>query len=115
MSDLFAWGESQRAAAEGMRQAADHANKERHGWTADAYIFLLAFAERNTLFISEDVSSASKALGFPQPPTDRAWGAVYRKAIRDGVITQEGTGRSSRRHASICPRWRSQIYRGVAA
>lgn len=108
--DLFAYAE--RARDEGMRRAANHADRTIPAWTDSAYSFLLAFARSHELFISEDVSNASKVQGFPQPPTDRAWGAVYRRAVKAGVIIQDGFGRSVRRHASICPRWRSQIHRG---
>lgn len=93
----------------GMRQAIVHANQASTHWGDVAYDYLVSFARRTALFISEDVSDASKESGIPQPPTDRAWGAVYRRAIKDGVIIQDGTGRSRRRHASICPQWKSLV------
>lgn len=100
----------------GMQQAIDHADRQMAGWSEHAYQFLVEFARYTPSFISEDVSDASKAVSsFPQPPTDRAWGSVYRRACHDGVIAQDGSGRSRRRHASICPRWRSLIFRGTAA
>jgi hypothetical protein len=34
---------------------------------------------------------------------------VYQKAARNGIIVRDGAGVSLRRHASICPRWRSLI------
>lgn len=93
----------------GMARAAEHAERVCDGWAEQAYAFLVTFAKRTDLFISEDVSDASKAEGLPQPPTDRAWGSVYRRAIKAGVIVQDGSGRSRRRHCSICPRWRSMV------
>lgn len=109
MSDL----ERARQEAElGMGQAADHADRMRPGWTDDAYTFLVRFAERHPSFISEDVSDASKDdLFFDQPPTDRAWGSVYRRAIKHRIIEKESTGISRRRHASVCIRWQSLVYR----
>jgi hypothetical protein len=107
--DLFAFAEAQRDA--GMLQAAEHADESFHNWTDRAYCFLVAYATTHRDFISEDVSDASKEVDFPQPPTDRAWGSVYRKAARNDVILQTGSGRSRRRHASICPRWSSLICR----
>lgn len=114
MTDLFQYAEAQRDI--GMLRAARHAENVHPHWNDQAYDFLVAFAKRSKEFISEDVSGASKEAGFPQPPTDRAWGSIYRKAVRNDVIIQVGSGRSRRRHASICPKWGSLIYRsGVAA
>lgn len=96
----------------GMARAINHANEDHHNWSDEAYAFLCQFAKQHQSFISEDVSDRSKATGFPQPPTDRAWGSVYRRAARESVIIQVGTGRSRRRNASICPRWGSLVYRG---
>lgn len=112
--DLFQHAEAQREL--GMLRAARHAEEVHLHWNDQAYDFLVEFAKRNAEFISEDVSDASKKVDFPQPPTDRAWGSIYRKACKNDVIIQVGTGRSRRRHASICPRWGSLIYgKAVAA
>lgn len=111
--DLFQFAEAQRDV--GMLRAARHAEEVHLHWNDQAYQFLVAFAQRNKEFISEDVSDASKKVGFPQPPTDRAWGSIYRKACKNDVIIQVGSGRSRRRHASICPRWGSLVYRSEAA
>jgi hypothetical protein len=94
----------------GMTRALDNADKKNEGWSVLAYSFLLSFARTHQHFISEDVSGASKEAMLPQPPTDRAWGSVYRKAMKNGIIIQSGMGRSARRHASVCPRWESRIY-----
>lgn len=98
----------------GMTQALDHAEEVNEGWKHDAYTFLLRFAQRTANFISEDVSGAHEKAGLPQPPTKRAWGALYIKAQREGVIAQDGYGRSRLRHASICPRWRSLWFKEAA-
>lgn len=100
----------------GMSQAVQHAEDVCPKWGDRAYEFLCDFAKRHTSFISEDVSDATKLdPSFPQPPTDRAWGSIYRRAAKDRLIVQEGLGRSRRRHASICPRWRSCIATNAAA
>lgn len=98
----------------GMQVAIDHAEDRAPGWGDVAYQFLVRYAASHCRFISEDVSDASKKWGMVQPPTDRAWGSVYRKAVRNGVIAQDGVGRSRRRHASICPMWRSLVFREAA-
>lgn len=107
--DLFEMADSIAARNAGMQIAADNADAHVVGWTDRAFTFLCDYAKTHQSFISEDVSDASKEARFPQPPTDRAWGSVYRRAIRESVILQVGSGRSRRRHASICPRWGSLI------
>jgi hypothetical protein len=100
----------------GMRRAIDHAQDLCFDWPERAYAFLEAYARHNAEFISEDVSDAAHANPrFPTPPTDRAWGAIYRKAANAGLIEQCGAGRSRRRHASICPKWRSLVFMGGVA
>lgn len=102
--------EAPRAQREiGMACAMEHAERVSPGWKDLAYQFLLDFARNHPSFISEDVSDASKAAGMEQPPTDRAWGSLYVKAAKSGVIVQSGTGRSRRRHNSLCPRWQSRV------
>lgn len=99
---------------EGMQRAADHAERVTPQWLETAFAFLTTYARTHEKFISEDVSDASKAWGMIQPPTDRAWGSVYVRAVKSGIIVQDGAGRSRRRHASICPLWRSLIYKRAA-
>jgi hypothetical protein len=102
--------EAHLARDEGMARALAHAERTQPDWGELAYQFLRRFAEATPIFISEDVSDHSRGdHAFPQPPTDRAWGPVYRRALRDGVIEQSGIGRSRRRHASICPQWKSLV------
>lgn len=98
----------------GMKQALDHAEAVHDGWKNEAYTFLLQFAKEHREFQSEDVGDAHKAAGHPQPPTRRAWGSLYVKAAREGYIVQDGTARSRLRHASLCPKWRSLVYRSAA-
>lgn len=102
--------EASAARDAGMAQAIDHAERIEPTWGEQAYDFLQDFARKHAHFISEDVSDATRLdPAFPQPPTDRAWGSVYRRAARDGLIFVDGMGRSRRRHCSVCPRWRSVL------
>lgn len=98
-------------AESGMQRALEHADQEVRQWSDLAYTFLIAFCQKHPSFISEDVSDASKEWGMVQPPTDRAWGSLYKRAKAAGIIEVDGTGRSRRRHASVCIRWRSRIAR----
>lgn len=103
-------GMARAARDAGMQQSLDHAEAVYEGWQDEAYRFLERYARSHAYFISEDVSDASKAADMNQPPTDRAWGSLYRRAAKDGLIVQDGCGRSRRRHASICPRWKSLLF-----
>lgn len=113
MMDLFELAESEAQRDAGMKLAADHADAAHVGWHDRAYEFLVEFAKHHDNFISEDVSDAAILADEPQPPTLRAWGTVYRRAVKNDVIIQIGAGRSRRRHASICPKWGSLICRGL--
>lgn len=106
---------ARRQAEAGMAQALNNADNKIPNWSSMAYSFLLSYARTHRYFISEDVSGASKEQGLPQPPTDRAWGQVYRRAIKAGIIVRDGAGISARRHGSMCPRWASRIYQERAA
>lgn len=78
------------------------------GWAAAS--FLRAYAQTHVEFTAEEVTFASlEDQGFQQPEDLRAWGATFRQAIQQGVIEVAGTGRSVRRHSSICNRYRSRI------
>lgn len=112
--DLIEMIQAVEARERGMAQALEHAEREHFDWAEQAYGFLQTYARSHEEFISEDVSDASKVLNFPQPPTDRAWGSIYKRAIKNDLIIQVGTGRSRRRHASICPLWGSLIYQRAA-
>ena len=102
-------------ARRGMSLAESNANALHMDWSNVAYSYLLSYARDHETFISEDVSAQSKADRVPQPSTDRAWGKTYKRAAKAGIIVQDGTGKSLRRHNSICVRWRSLIYRRAAS
>lgn len=98
---------AEELAQAGMDRALANAEARHRDWSDIAYDFLVQYAREHESFISEDVSDQSREVGFPQPPTDRAWGSIYRRAQRANIIYQSGTGRSRRRHNSLCPMWRS--------
>jgi hypothetical protein len=108
MTDLFSYAEQQ--ARLGMARAVAAADRRIPLWSEEAFAFLRNFASTHPSFISEDVSDAHEGAGFPQPGNLRAWGAIYRRAVKAGLIRQDGIGRSRRRHNSICPKWKSLIY-----
>ncbi len=102
---------AERDAQAGMGQALGSALRADPEWANKAITFIREFSLKTEHFISEDVSDASREAAMSQPPTDRSWGSIYRRAIKEGIIEMDGNGRSRRRHGSICPRWRSLIFR----
>ena len=75
---------------EGMRAAAAHADAVDPGWTDVAFIFLVKFAQRATAadrFTAEAITDAyAEDANFVQPPDQRAWGGVFKKAANRGVL-----------------------------
>lgn len=98
----------------GMQAALDFEERAHPTWTSVAFQYLEAYARKHAEFISEDLTAAADEWGL-QTSQPKAWGGVFQKAARAGIIVQCGAGRSKRRHASICPLWKSKIFRGDAA
>lgn len=95
---------------EGMAAALDHANQKVEEWGDRAMCFLTTYAKANEFLFAETVTTAAKAWRFEAPPTDRAWGGVYQRAVRAGVI--ERTDKTMRRaNGSLAMVYRSLVFR----
>lgn len=116
MSQLPIDFEAARAARDsGIQRAADHADSDTPGWGEVALSFLERYARENEQFISEECTQVADRLGYGSPTDSRAWGAVFLKASRKGLIERIGYGVSKRRHLSPTPLWRSRICVKAAA
>jgi hypothetical protein len=76
----------------GMEQAADHADRVHRDWQGKALAKCLSHIQtlpRDHKFIIEDVRLAV-AGDLPEPPDQRAWGAVTQTAIRRLYIVKTG-------------------------
>jgi len=105
-----------RAAADrGMQQALDHAEYIDQEWPDLAYAFLCRYARSHEFFEGWQCTDLANAMGFGSPADDRAWGAIYKRALNTEVIVMDGIGRNPHRHTSVCPRYRSLIFAGVTA
>ncbi|NII73937.1 tartrate dehydratase beta subunit/fumarate hydratase class I family protein [Dyella sp. SG562] len=109
----FAEAVAKRDAA--MEQALSAAERQDDEWPELAYGFLYRYAQRHQEFEAWHVTQAAERMGYGAPTTDRAWGSIFRKAIREGVMTMVGLGKNPNRHASMCPRYRSMVFGGNAA
>ncbi len=98
---------------EGMARALDHAETDCPGWSDTAMAFLKRYAEEHAEFTAFMVTAASELdRSFPLVSNPRAWGQVYRQAMKMGVI--EKTDRfmpHPRRHACPAMVFSSLVYR----
>jgi len=76
-------------ALEGMQRAEQSANNTHYKWSDTAYSFLIDYSKKYSSFMMEDVILASKG-SVPEPPTNRAWGGVVRKAAKEGKLVNLG-------------------------
>lgn len=89
----------------GMAAAIAHAEHLAEGWGERAYAALIQFARHRQSFTSYDFRQAVGALGLDRPPTDKAYGSVFLRAARVGVIRKNGYVPHPERHASPTPIW----------
>jgi len=98
---------------QGMSRALNHVEEVIPKWGDLALAYLHKFARDHEYFTGEDVTEESLTWGLVQPETLKAWGPVFVRAAKLGMIERRGTGISRRRHASICPRWQSKVLRAI--
>lgn len=70
----------------GMAQAIDHADAVTPGWSMIAFDFLQSYMKEHDEFMAEDVRVASEGV-VPKPPVNCAWGGVFARASKAGLIT----------------------------
>lgn len=97
----------------GMAQALGHAEREAPDWGSVALAFVHKYARSHAQFVAEDCIAAAIAWGLASP-VPKAWGPVFRRAARLGIITRVGYEPSKRRHCSPTPLWHSNVYREKA-
>lgn len=73
--------------AEGMRRAEQRAERESPGFSAEAFRFLKGYVSTHYSrpFAGEDVVDMARTCGLVAPDS-RAWGGVFLKAKRAGLI-----------------------------
>lgn len=81
----------------GMQRAAAHAERESPGFASEAYAFLVAWLHWRRIgeaFSAEQVVDEARET-FISAPDSRAWGGVFQRAARSGLI---------RRSSAVFPR-----------
>ena len=106
--DLFNWAEGQARRDDGMARAAEAQEREVAGWGERAYQAIVTLAHARPTVHVDDV------LGIfdepPQHPT--AWGTVWSRALKAGIIERSGMTRQSRdprKHRHVYPVYRSRV------
>ena len=84
--DLFS---GQKLRDIGISQSMENADKQCNHWTYHAYQFLLNYIKSNKEFLAEDVRIASEGI-VEEPPSKRAWGGIFVKAVKSGLIKRKG-------------------------
>jgi len=97
----------------GIARAVENAERSIPDWKAKAYRFLVSYARKHDSFMVEDVRNAS-VKKVPTPPSERAWGGVIRKAVKEGVVEHIGfmTVKNPKAHSTPASFWKSTIYIG---
>lgn len=98
----------------GMAAVAAGAEAQSPGWGDLALEWLRTYALTHPSFISEQATDAARAWGLVEPSNTKAWGPVFKRAAKEGILKRDGFGTSTRRHCSPTPRWQSQIFREAA-
>lgn len=106
--DIFQ-GQSLRDA--GIQAAVDHAEDVHPNWADRAYQALVTFIasrKKDEVFMAEDIRAVAKVA---EPPSQRAWGAIIRKAAQKGLIERCGTGavKNATAHRALASVWRAVI------
>jgi hypothetical protein len=98
----------------GMSLATEAQDRKVPAWSQVAYEAIVRIAERQETVHVDNVIEA----GVPAPAHPNAWGSVWMKAIKNGVIERTGTVRPSAdpaKHKHNYPVYRSNIHRRSVA
>lgn len=99
----------------GIARAVEHADADTPGWSDIAFDFLEACARvRVAPFLAEDIIEMAKAAHMEPPPDGRAWGGVFQRACRRGVIAKAGYAPAKTSNCSPKVLWQSRIVRSAA-
>lgn len=93
----------------GMATAVARANQHEEDWSATAQVLFKLYASFHPEgFMTEDVRVWAKKLGFPEPPDNRAWGAIAKQLSKEGHIKSQGFDKQKSANCHGAPKtlWR---------
>ena len=90
----------------GINQASENADDKYEEWSNLAYEYLLQYIKQNKRFMAEEIRVSSVGV-IPDPPSNRAWGAIIVRAKKAGLIKSVGTAgvKNPKAHRAICNIW----------
>lgn len=104
--------ESQARRDAGMAMAIDKADRDRAGWSDDALKAVRTFAAKNIgqHFLAETVRHwCESSHAVEAPKNERAWGAVMRRAAKEGCVRKVGYAPSHSSNLSPKTLWESVV------
>jgi hypothetical protein len=88
----------------GMGRSTAHADDCHADWSAMAYFSVRNFIRKyDANFTAEEVRSWAHAKGLPMPPDGRAWGSVFQRVAREGIIRKLGYRQAEGRACHMHP------------
>lgn len=96
----------------GMDRALTTAEAQYDAWATKAYAFLGAYARTHASFAGWELVRAANDSGQVPVVSGKAWGAVFVRAARAGLLEKAGFAPDPNRHNNPAPRWRSRIVPG---
>jgi hypothetical protein len=106
--DLFTWADGAALRDAGMATAAEAQERHDAGWADRAYAAIVSVAAAQSTVHVDDV----RRVFHEVPRHPNAWGSVWHRAIRDGVIRRTGEmreARDPRKHRHRYPVYVSQL------
>lgn len=104
INDFFERDEATLNMNKGMRQAITHADREKELWSMMANdCFFMFIRNVEGAFLVEDIRRYAKKLGLPDPPSNRAWGAIIKKEAKAGTVVFKGYAKTSNPKAHRTP------------
>ena len=96
----------------GMELALEKADRQSLGWSTLALNYLRLYAQSNSQFTAYMVTATARLdADFPTPGKDKAWGMVFRLAVKEGTIKKSGQYfPHPLRHGSDCIVWESMVW-----
>jgi len=96
----------------GINRAINHADEKIMSWSDKALAFLTLYANRyDQEFCATHVRKWATKQGLPEPPSKLAWGGVFQRASRAGIIQRTRSDyfnefESDNTHAQIVTFWK---------
>lgn len=86
------------------------ADKAGDEWRKKAMLAFVRAAKTKEIFTTGSVRRDVEEMGY-RPHDSRAWGAIARRALKDGIVVHTGRWETSGSHQRADAIWKSNIYK----